>query len=428
MYLHLKLFGTFASLTHRNFRLFYFGQAISLIGSWMQAVALSWLILILTNSSFYLGLVGALQTLPVLLFSFLAGVVADNVRKIRMLFLTQTTLLLLSLTLGWLVVGKLPHIWVICVIVFLAGTAVAFDTPVRQAFIVELVGKSDLPNAIAINSTLFHATRVLGPAVAGVLIAEIGLASCFFLNAASFAAVLAALAAMKLPHAKPAPWISFQRAWRELINHLGQRRELKLLLVIMTLTAIFAIPYYVLLPILARDTLGVGPRGLGLLMAVSGSGAVLGGLMLAWRLQYRPPMPLFLSGLGTMLAGLVGLGLSQNYLLALAFIFIVGFGLVTLLSTGNSLLQLNVPHELRGRIMSFFGLIFMGLAPIGSLLYGGLAHYLGPGPTIALGSMVTALCVAFLVARHPEMRNFAFSELQPRKAAPIRPSAPSSGS
>src|SRR5512135_2611081 len=216
--------GTFKALRHRNFRLFYTGQMISLTGSWMQSIAFSWLVLVLTNSSFYLGLVGALQTLPVLLFSFLGGVVADHTSKLRLMFLTQSALLLLALALGLLVDLQLIKIWDLCIIVFLSGTVMAFDIPARQAFIVELVGKPDLPNAIALNSTLFNATRVLGPAVGGVIIAAEGMANCFYLNAASFLAVLLALVLMKLPPATKAPWKPFLHAWKELLDYLWIRR------------------------------------------------------------------------------------------------------------------------------------------------------------------------------------------------------------
>ena len=253
----MKSDSTFKALRHRNFRLFYTGQMISLTGSWMQSVAFSWLVLVLTNSAFYLGLVGALQTLPVLLFSFLGGVVADHTSKLRLMLLTQASLLLLALALGLLVDLKLIKIWDLCVIVFLSGTVMAFDIPARQAFIVELVGKPDLPNAIALNSTLFNFTRVLGPAVGGVIIAAVGMANCFYLNAASFLAVLLALVLMKLPRAPQAPWKPFLRAWKELLDYLWIRRELRLVLLLMTLVAVFAMPYYVLLPLLARATLGV---------------------------------------------------------------------------------------------------------------------------------------------------------------------------
>ena len=410
--------GTFKALRHRNFRLFYSGQLISLTGSWMQSVAFSWLVLVLTNSAFYLGLVGALQTLPVLLFSFLGGVVADHTSKLRLMFLTQASLLLLALVLGLLVDLDLIKIWDLCVIVFLSGTVMAFDIPARQAFIVELVGKPDLPNAIALNSTLFNATRVLGPAVGGVIIAAVGMANCFFLNAASFLAVILALVLMKLPPAPKAPWKPFLHAWKELLDYLWTRRELRLVLLLMTLVAVFAMPYYVLLPMLARATLGVGPRGFGILMAASGLGAFLGGLTLARRLQSRPPMPSFLAGMGLFLLGLVGLGLCRNYYAALGFMFMSGFGMVTQLSTGNSLLQLNVPDELRGRLMSLFGLIVMGFAPLGSMVYGVAAHYVGPGPAITGGSLFAALCAGVVLLRYPDVRHLDFTDLGPPEEKP----------
>jgi MFS family permease len=409
----MKTNGTFKALRHRNFRLFYTGQMISLTGSWMQSVAFSWLVLVLTNSSFYLGLVGALQTLPVLLFSFLGGVVADHTSKLRLMYLTQAALLLLALALGLLVDLELIRVWSLCLLVFLSGTVMAFDIPARQAFIVDLVGKPDLPNAIALNSTLFNFTRVLGPAVGGAIIAAVGMANCFFLNAASFLAVLLALAMMRLPPIRRTPWKPFLHAWKELLDYLLTRRELRLVLLLMTLVAVFAMPYYVLLPMLARDTLGVGPRGFGILMAASGLGAFLGGLTLARRLQTRPPMPSFLAGIGLFLLGLAGLGLCRNYYAALGFIFMSGFGMVSQLSTGNSLLQLNVPDELRGRLMSLFGLIVMGFAPMGSIIYGVAATYTGPGPAIAGGSLFAALTAAAVLLRYPEVRHLDFTDLDP---------------
>jgi MFS family permease len=378
---------TFAALRHRNFRLYYTGQLISLTGSWMQSVAFSWLVLVLTNS-------------------------ADHTHKLRLLFITQFFLMILAAVLGVLVQLKLIRIWDLSMLVFLTGTVMAFDIPARQAFIVELVGKADLPNAIALNSTLFNATRVMGPATGGVIIAALGMANCFYLNAVSFLAVLLALALIRVPRPRPAAWTPFLRAWRELLDYLLAHQELKLILLLMTAVAILAMPYFVLLPLLARDVLGVGPRGFGLLMATSGLGAFLGGLTLARRLQRRPPMPSFLGGLATFLAGLIGLGLCGNYYLALGFIFLAGFGMVSQLSTGNSLMQLNVPDELRGRVMSLFGLIVMGFAPIGSLLYGGVAHFLGPGSTIAACSLLALACASLVFLRNPGLWHLSFTALE----------------
>lgn len=407
---------TFKALRHRNFQLFFTGQLISLTGSWMQSVAFSWLVLVLTNSAVYLGLVGALQTLPVLLFSFLGGVVADHTSKLRLMFITQTSLLLLALALGLLVDLRLIKIWDLCLIVFLSGTVLAFDIPARQAFIVQLVGKPDLPNAIALNSSLFNATRVIGPAVGGVVIGALGMANCFYLNAASFLAVLLALALLKLPASQPVPWTPLWHAWKELGDYLWTRRELRLILVLMTLVAVLAMPYYVLLPMLARDTLGAGPSGFGILMGASGLGAFLGALILARRLQSKPPMSSFLTGQALFLLGVVGLGLCGSYSAALVCMFITGFGMVTQLSTGNSLLQLNVPDELRGRLMSLFGLIVMGFAPVGSLIYGVAAHFAGAGPTIAAGGLLAALGASIILLRYPELRRLEFTDLGPAES------------
>jgi MFS family permease len=417
-------FETFAALRHRNFRLFFGGQMISLIGTWMQSMALSWLVLILTSSAFYLGLVGALQTLPILLFSFWAGVVVDRTNKYRLLFLTQSTAMVLALVLGVLIFEEVLRLWLLCLLVFLAGTAFAFDIPVRQAFIVELVGKADLPNAIALNSTLFNATRVAGPAVAGILIAKVGMANCFFLNAVSFLAVLLALLRLQLPPPRRAPRVPFRQAWREMLDHILKRQELKFVLGLMTVVSLFAMPYYVLLPLMARDVLGVGAQGFGLLMAASGVGAFMGGLALARRLRRRPPMPSFLGGMVLFLLGLLGLSFCRNFYLALGAIFLTGYGIVTQLSTGNSLLQLNVPDELRGRIMSLFGLIIVGIAPVGSLFLGTLAHYVGPCPAFAIGALLAAVSAGAMLLRHPDWRQMDFNELRAPESAALPPDIP----
>ncbi|MEW6387132.1 MAG: MFS transporter [Thermodesulfobacteriota bacterium] len=416
-------FETFAALRHRNYRLFFSGQSISLLGSWMQSVVLGWLVLDLTDSSFYLGLVGALQTLPILVFSFWGGVLADRHSKYRILFVTQGGMLILALVLGMLLSWELMRIWLLCLLVFLGGAAMAFDIPARQAFIVDLVGKADLPNAIALNSTLFNGTRVMGPALAGFLIVLVGMANCFYLNAVSFLAVLLALACMRLPGAPATTWIPFRQAMREMVDFLKARRELRLLLLLMAGVSVVGHSYFVLLPILARDVLGVGPEGYGFLMAVNGLGAFSGGLALARRLRHRPPMPSFLGGLALFVLGLLALSLCRYYYLALPAIFVVGFGTVTQLSTGNSLLQLNVPDEMRGRLMSLFGLIIVGSAPLGSLLYGIVAHYLSPGLALTGGALLAGTVAAGFLWRYPDLRHFGFHQISP-EPAPLPPGNP----
>jgi MFS family permease len=419
-------FETFASLRHRNFRLFYSGQTISLLGSWMQSVALSWLVLVLTNSSFYLGLVSALQALPILIFSFLGGVVADRLHKQRLLYLTQGGMMVVALFLGFLVISSYMNIWLLCFLTFLAGTALAFDIPVRQAFIVELVGRTDLPNAIALNSTMFNGTRVLGPALAGLLIAQVGMANCFFLNAISFLAVLLALFLMELPPPVKVPRVPMRAALAELKDYVKQNQNLKLILILMTLVSVFGSSYFVLVPILARNVLGVGPRGFGILMATGGLGAFSGGLALARRLTKRPPMPSFLWGLAIFLVGLLALSFCRNFHLALGAMFLIGVGMVTQLSTGNSLLQLNVPDQLRGRMMSLFSLIIIGSVPFGSMLYGIVATYVGPSLTLTMGSLTAGVLSGFILWRYPNLRQLDFQmvEAPPTQPLPTRMAPP----
>jgi len=292
---------------------------------------------------------------------------------------------------------------------------------------VELVGKGDLPNAIALNSTMFSGTRVMGPALAGLLIAQVGLANCFFLNAVSFLAVLLALFWMQLPPPEPTPWVSFREALGELRVFLGQHQDLKHVLILMTAVSILGHSYHVLIPILARDVLGAGPQGFGLLMAMNGLGAFLGGLALARRLRRRPPMPSFLGGLALFLTGLLALSLCRHYYLALAAMGVIGVGMVTQLSTGNSLLQLNVPDQMRGRIMSIFGLMIIGSVPLGSMLYGTVAHYLGPCLALTLGSLSAAFVSAFILLRHPGLRHMNFKEQEPPQPPPLPPGLASPG-
>jgi MFS family permease len=412
---------TFASLRHRNFRLFFGGQTISLLGSWMQSVALSWLVLVLTNSSFYLGLVNALQALPILIFSFLGGVVADRSNKQRLLYLTQGGMMVVALLLGILVLLSSMNIWVLSLLTFLAGTALAFDIPIRQAFIVEMVGKPDLPNAIALNSTMFNGTRVIGPALAGVLIAQVGIDNCFFINAISFLAVLLALFLMELPPPVKMPRMPMWAALAELKDFVAQNQNLKLVLILMTLVSIFGQSYFVLVPLLARNVLGAGPRGFGMLMASSGLGAFAGGLALARRLTRRPPMPSFLWGLAIFLGGLLALSLCHNFHLALGAMFLIGVGTVTQLSTGNSLLQLNVPDQLRGRMMSLFSIIIIGSVPFGSMLYGIVATYLGAGLTLTLGSLTAGVLAAFILLRYPNLRQLDFQRPEAPEGEPAPP-------
>lgn len=401
--------ATFASFRHRNYRLFFLGQTISLVGSWMQAVAQGWLVLLLSDSAFILGLVGVLNTLPLLLFSFWGGVVADQVDKRRLLLVTNTAGLLLALLLGLLTATGWIAIWQVLILTFLAGTYLAFDIPGRQSFIIQLVGKDDLPNAIALNSSLFNATRALGPAVAGVLIASVGLANCFFLNALSFVAPLICLSLMRLP-ARPQPE-NRPGVWqgaRELLGYLYQHLALGWLLFLVASNAVLALSYTVLLPMIARDVLHSGPRGYGFLMTANGLGAFLGALVLATFIRRQAPMRFFLGGTGLMLLSLALFGWSRWYLPSWLCLFGAGFGMTVHISVANSLLQLNVPDQLRGRVMSLLGLAFLGFMPLGNFLYGVLGEHLGPLWAVRLGTGAAIILTTLVVASRRELRDLNF--------------------
>ncbi|MBI4542067.1 MAG: MFS transporter [Gemmatimonadetes bacterium] len=386
----------FRSLRHPNFRLFYTGQTISLVGTWMQSVALGWLVLELTDSAFYVGLVSALGTLPVLLFSLPAGVYVDRTNKRRVVAIAQVLLLAAAATLAVLVGTGWVRVWQVAALAAVAGMAAAFEIPARQSFIVELVGKDDLMNAIALNSSAFNATRVIGPAIAGIVISGVGIAACFSLNALSYVAVIAALRRLRLPrYVAPAlssgPWGRF----REGVRFALRDRRVAALALMTAILSIFGFPYLVLLPVFARDVLGVGAAGLGFLTSSVGVGALAAALSLAAfgpRLRKGPLLrwagPLF----GLSLAAFAAV---RTYPLALATLAVTGFMLVLENALTNTLLQTIVPDELRGRVMSFYAFVFVGMAPLGSILLGWMASRFGAPTAVALGAGV---CVASALA------------------------------
>ncbi len=378
----------------------------------MQAVAQGWLVLLLSNSAFMLGLAGALNTLPILLFSFWGGVIADHTDKRKLLLLTNTAGLLLALILGLLVWYEVVAIWHIMVLIFGIGTAMAFDYPGRQAFVFELVGKHDLPNAIALNSSLFNGTRALGPALAGLLIASVGMANCFFLNALSYLAPLICLSLIRYEYrpnhgARPRTLAGI----RELLTFIHHRQPaLGWLTVIMACNSVFALSFAALMPLIARDVLGVGPKGYGFLMATTGLGAFCGALVLATFIRRHPPMYWFWGGAYLMFLALFLFSCTHSYALALGCLFMAGFGMTITISTGNSLVQLNVPDDMRGRVMALFSLTFIGFTPLGNFLYGALGHYLGPCLTVRLGTSLAALLGLFFFLAHPELRSLNFTQ------------------
>jgi MFS family permease len=402
-----RLPATFAALRHRNFRLFFGGQLLSLVGTWMQSVAQGWLVLQLSNSALMLGFVGAASSLPILALSFLGGTLADRHDKRRLLIITQTAAMLLAFGLWALVAAGLARTWHVVAMAFGLGTVMALDVPARQAFVVEMVGKEDLVNAIALNSSVFNAARMIGPALAGILIAEAGTANCFLINGLSFLAVIAALAMMNptlLNGRGHTRHVGLRDGAAEMRRFLAGNRPQLLVLALTAVLSICILPYAVLMPIMARDVLGVGARGLGFLMSATGVGALAGALTVA-TFGGRGSRTGWLFGPSLLAAAaMLAFSLSRRYPLSLALLFFVGFGIVCQATTSNGFLQLSVPDALRGRMMALFGIFFLGMMPLGNLVAGFVAHLSGAPLALGLGAVVSGVVSLAMLALSPHMR------------------------
>jgi MFS family permease len=373
----LALPARFQSLRHRNFRLYWTGQLVSLVGTWMQSVAQGWLMHRLTHSAFMLGLLGFCQFLPVMLLSLWAGVVADHMDKRRLLYITQAAALVQAALLAFVTTLGSVQAWMVLAFALLYGVVNAFDLPVRQSFLIELVGREDLSNAIALNSAAFNIARVIGPAVAGVLVARIGEAGCFWVNAVSYVAVLASLARMVLPpYVRPASGAGGSTL-AEGVRYAWDVRAIRNLLVLLALTAGIGFQYLILLPVYARDILHADAQAYGLLVAAFGVGALLAAVRLTQQLDRWGLRTNLLVGLATSGVGLLAFAWSRWLPLSMAAGLLAGFGLIVYVASTNTLLQLTTLDRYRGRVMSLYTLMFIGTAPIGSLLAGTIAQRMG---------------------------------------------------
>jgi MFS family permease len=392
----------FRALQHRNFQLFFAGQLVSLIGTWMQSTAQLWLVYRLTNSAALLGVFGFANQIPILLLASIGGYVGDRYNRHRGVIATQTAAMILAFLLAALTLSGAIHdargAGVIIFIAFLVGIVNAFDVPIRQAFLVQMVGKEDLPNAIALNSSIFNGARVVGPAVAGFAIAWIGEGWCFFLNGVSFLAVILALLAMRLTpvERKPStesPLRSLMQGFHFAMSDLPIRSALLLL----SWLSLLGLQYAVFLPIFASDIFHSGARGLGLLMSSAGVGAVLGALHFAARTEFKG-LARWIAGTSAMCGiGLVLFSQSRVFWVSMAVLFVVGFSATVQMAATNTIVQSRVPDELRGRIMAVYATMFMGVQPIGSLLAGGVAKRIGAPYTLAIfGLLVMAGSLVFL--------------------------------
>jgi MFS family permease len=380
------------ALQHRNFQLFFAGQLVSLIGTWMQSTAQLWLVYKLTGSAALLGVFGFANQIPILLLASLGGYVADHYDRHRGVIWTQTASMILAFLLAALSLAHVIRVWQIIVIAFLVGVVNAFDIPIRQAFLVQMVGREDLPNAIALNSSIFNGARVVGPAVAGFAIVWIGEGWCFFLNGVSFLAVIAALLAMRIERTRAAPQQgsairNFIEGFRFAMSDLPIRSALLLL----ALLSLLGLQYSVFLPIFADDILRGGARGMGVLMSCAGVGALLGALHFAARTSYKGLARWIAGTAGTAATGLILFSQSRVFWLSAVVLFFVGFAATVQMAATNTVTQSRVPDELRGRVMAVYATMFMGIQPIGSLLAGGVAKHIGAPMTLLVFGVVLLL-------------------------------------
>jgi len=397
------------ALRSRNYRLFVAGQGVSLVGTWMQHVAMSWLVYRITDSAMLLGVVGFTSQIPTFLISPVAGVFADRWDRRRLLLATQSLAMLQAAFLAVVVLAGIVQVWHIILLSLILGVVNAFDIPIRQAFVVEMVEqREDLGNAIALNSSLVNGARLIGPAIAGLLVVSVGEGICFILNALSYFAVIVALASMRLhPAASPQAPLPKRNLRQELYAgfiyayNFGPIRSILLLL---ALVSLMGMPYAVLVPVFAKEILHGGAHTFGFLMTAAGSGALVGTLYLASRQSVRGLGLVIVRATVLFAIGVATFALSSNFILSLAALALAGFGAMTLVASCNTVLQTILDEDKRGRVMSFFTMAFIGVAPFGSLGAGAMAGIIGPRDTLLLGG-VGCLVGAAVFARHlPQIR------------------------
>jgi predicted MFS family arabinose efflux permease len=375
----------FTALRHRNFRLFWTSQFVSQTGTWMQSLGRGWLVLELSDKPFWLGAVGAAGTFPILLFALAGGVVADRFPKRSVLMYTHGLSTVITLVLAALTHGGLVTVWQVMVLAFLLGTVKAVEMPVHQSFVVEMVGKEDLMNAIALNSSTFNTARVLGPAVAGFVVATAGIAACFYLNAVSYLPVIVAFWLMrKLPPLPARAARSVGQDLREGLQFVRREKRVQALVALVAAASFFGFPYLTMMPVFARDVFHIGPGGLGGLLALSGGGSVAGALILAARSGRSGKGKLAVGAGVTFAASLILFALSPGLAVAGSALVAAGWGMVTLIAPVNTLVQSIVPDELRGRVMSLYSLVLLGMMPLGNMLVGSLAQAIGTPGAVAL--------------------------------------------
>ena len=390
---------TFRSLHVRNYRLYFTAQLISVSGTWMQTIAQAWLVLRITGSGVDLGIVTGLQFLPMLLLGPYGGLAADRFDKRRLLYVTQAAGGLLALTLGILDVTHVVELWQIYVLATLLGVVTLFDNPARQTFVMEMVGREDLPNAVSLNTVVMNASRVIGPAIGGVVIVVVGLEACFFVNAASYVAVLVALSLMRASELhKTEPVARAKRQIRDGFAYVWHEPPLRNTLLAMAVIGIFAYNFQVTLALLAKTTFHGGAGTYSLLTSCMGAGAVVGGLLAAHRAR---PTPRLLHGLALVFGVLLGaVALAPTLGIAAGLIVLMGAASIGFIATANATLQLRADPTMRGRVMALYAMAFLGSTPIGAPLMGAIAQWSSPRVAMMVGAVATVAAAGLLTWRH----------------------------
>jgi MFS family permease len=397
----------FRALNHRNYRLFFGGQSISLIGTWMQQIAVNWLTFRLTHSAFLLGVVGFTSRIPTFLFASLAGVLVDRWNRHRILVVTQILSMMQALILALLVLTGKIAVWHIISLSISLGFVNAFDAPVRQAFVVDMIEKKeDLGNAIALNSSMVNGARLVGPSIAGVLIATVGEGICFLLNGLSFLAVIASLLVMKIRSKKRETQDT--RVWQGLkegFTYAFGFEPIRSLLLLLGLVSLMGMPYTVLMPIFADKILHGGPQTLGFLLGASGVGALAGAIYLASRKSVLGLGRIIVIASSLFGIGLIAFSLSRLLWVSLLLMIMIGFGMMVQMTSSNTVLQTIVEEDKRGRVMSFYTMAFMGTVPFGSLLAGSLASKIGAPGTVIIGGVACILGSILFAIKLPSLRS-----------------------
>ena len=403
----------FRALRHRNYRLFWSGAFLSNTGTWMQAVAQGWLVLQLSNSPFWLGMDGFMATVPGLFLTLAGGGFADLMDRRKLLIYTQAVAGVAAMTLGFLVLTHVVHVWMVLCLSFVTGSCMALAGPSYMALVFDLVGREDLANAIALNSTQFQLARALGPVAAGVGIKLFGLPGCFMANGVSFVFVVGAMMMVKFDRSRAGDSHP-PRSMKEKgvfvsdlmagLRYVAGRPRVFMLLIISAVTSLFGAPYIYMTPVFARDIFHLGETGLAVLMGMAGTGALFGALFLAYLGDFRHKGWFVLGGDLAFAICLICFSLSTHFGLSLIFLFALGFGIVCSVAVTNTLLQKLVTDEMRGRVMSMFMLSFIGAMPIGNVIAGAASHRFGVQRTLAAGGLIIAIFVTIVLVRSPRLR------------------------